>query len=58
MFQVEQLMNIPEPVLRGLLQKFERDEEQDIYRLKAKYKRIKKRVQEIINDKKANVSRC
>ena len=51
-------MNIPEPVLRGLLQKFERDEEQDIYRLKAKYKRIKKRVQEIINDKKANVSRC
>lgn len=56
--EVEQLMNIPEPVLRGLLSKFKNDEEQDISRLKAKYQRIKKRIQEIICDKKANVSRC
>ena len=34
--QVEQLVNIPEPVLRGLLKKFEKDEEQDIMRLKGK----------------------
>lgn len=30
-------MNIPEPVLRGLLDKFQQDEEQAVRRLKAKY---------------------
>ena len=34
--QVEQLINIPEPVLRGLLDKFKQDEEKEVRRLKAK----------------------
>lgn len=29
-------MNIPEPVLRGLLAKFKQDEEKEVRRLKAK----------------------
>ncbi|KAL4239243.1 Ras association (RalGDS AF-6) domain member 4 [Mactra antiquata] len=56
--EVEQLMNIPEPVLRGLLDKFQQDEEQEVRRLKAKYERIRRRVQQIIEDKKSNSSRC
>ncbi|XP_045212556.2 ras association domain-containing protein 4-like [Mercenaria mercenaria] len=56
--EVEQLMNIPEPVLRGLLDKFKQDEEKEVRRLKAKYERIRRRVRQIIEDKKANSSRC
>ena len=36
LFQVETLINIPEPVLRGVLDKFKRDEEQEVRRLKNK----------------------
>ncbi|WAQ95599.1 hypothetical protein MAR_028289 [Mya arenaria] len=55
---LQQLIDIPEPVLRGLLDKFKRDEEIEVKRLKNKYERIRRRVQQIINDKKANLSRC
>ncbi|XP_052768766.1 ras association domain-containing protein 4-like [Mya arenaria] len=56
--ELQQLIDIPEPVLRGLLDKFKRDEEIEVKRLKNKYERIRRRVQQIINDKKANLSRC
>lgn len=56
--EVEQLLNIPEPVLRGLLEKFKRDEEMEVNRLKARYDRFRRRVQQIIQEKKANSTRC
>lgn len=56
--EVEQLVSIPEPVLQGLLEKFRKDEEIEVRRLKAKYERIRKRVKQIIEEKKRTSSRC
>ncbi|KAH3869238.1 hypothetical protein DPMN_032401, partial [Dreissena polymorpha] len=55
--EVEQLLNIPEPVLKGLLDKFSKDEDLEIKRLKNKYERIRTRVKQIITEKKASLSR-
>ncbi|XP_064601401.1 ras association domain-containing protein 2-like [Liolophura sinensis] len=48
--EVEQLVNLPEAVLRGLLQKFRNDEELEVSRIQKKYERardiMKKRLRE------------
>ncbi|OWF48488.1 ras association domain-containing protein 2-like [Mizuhopecten yessoensis] len=44
--EVEQLLSIPEPVLRGILQKFIKDEETDIQNIRARFSVAKKRIKE------------
>ncbi|XP_050392530.2 ras association domain-containing protein 2 isoform X2 [Patella vulgata] len=39
--EVEQLLILPEAALKGILVKFEKDEEKDIYRIKQKYSKAK-----------------
>ncbi|XP_060064204.1 ras association domain-containing protein 2-like [Ylistrum balloti] len=46
--EVEQLISIPEPVLRGILQKFLKDEETDIQNVRARFSVAKKRIKEEI----------
>ncbi|XP_033740123.1 ras association domain-containing protein 2-like [Pecten maximus] len=44
--EVEQLLSIPEPVLRGILQKFIKDEETDVQIIRARFAVAKKRIKQ------------
>lgn len=49
--EVEQLIAIPEPVLRGILQKFKDDEDREIRTIRARYDLTKRRLKEMLKDK-------
>ncbi|XP_062587602.1 ras association domain-containing protein 2-like [Saccostrea cucullata] len=49
--EVEQLIAIPEPVLRGILQKFKDDEDREIRTIRARYDLSKRRLKEMLKDK-------
>ncbi|KAL3876703.1 hypothetical protein ACJMK2_034506, partial [Sinanodonta woodiana] len=54
--EVEQLVLLPEPVLRGLLEKFANDEVRDTNKIRKKYERIKNKLKHYMMERKKNQS--